>query len=254
VLRDYNISMRILVTAGNTETPIDRVRCLTNIFTARTGTAIASHAHSRGHRVTLMTSRPEAILELQPRAALTSDRWRPLRFRTFSDLENLMAQELATAGYDTVIHSAAVSDYAVAGVFAPVSGTQFSIGSRTWTGDPPALVDRGQGKVKSNEPELWLRLVPTPKLVDKVRTAWSFSGVLVKFKLEVGVSEQQLLEIAEQSRRHSRAELMVANTLEGAHEWAYLGPLDGDYERISRKDLPERLLDAIETKWMERMG
>jgi hypothetical protein len=47
---------------------------------------------------------------------------------------------------------------------------------------------------------------------------------------------------------------MVANTLEGAHEWAYLGPLDGDYVRIARRDLPERLLDAIESKWMERTG
>jgi phosphopantothenoylcysteine synthetase/decarboxylase len=246
--------MRILVTAGNTETPIDRVRCLTNIFTARTGTVIAAHAHGRGHHITLLTSRPEAILELNPRTPLADDRWRPIRFRTFSDLETLMAQELEKGGYDTLIHSAAVSDYAPAGVFAPAPGTQFSMASRTWTGEPPALVDRSQAKIKSTEPELWLRLVPTPKLVDKVRTAWSFHGVLVKFKLEAGVNEQQLLEIAEKSRSDSRAELMVANTLEGAHEWAYLGPLDGDYVRIARRDLPERLLDAIESKWMERTG
>ena len=37
--------MNILVTAGNTIVPIDRVRCITNVFTGRTGTAIALHCH-----------------------------------------------------------------------------------------------------------------------------------------------------------------------------------------------------------------
>ena len=32
--------MKILVTAGNTQVPIDRVRCITNIFSGRTGTRI----------------------------------------------------------------------------------------------------------------------------------------------------------------------------------------------------------------------
>ena len=43
--------MRILVTAGNTQAPIDRVRCLTNIFSGRTGTRIALEARQHGHTV-----------------------------------------------------------------------------------------------------------------------------------------------------------------------------------------------------------
>src|SRR5260370_4679187 len=57
--------MNLLVTAGNTKVLIDRVRCITNIFTGRTGAAIALHAHERGHDVTLLTSRPEAVAEMQ---------------------------------------------------------------------------------------------------------------------------------------------------------------------------------------------
>ena len=51
--------MDMLVTAGNTLAPIDRVRCITNVFTGRTGAAIALHAHERGHTVTLLTSHPK---------------------------------------------------------------------------------------------------------------------------------------------------------------------------------------------------
>jgi hypothetical protein len=39
---------------------------------------------------------------------------------------------------------------------------------------------------------------------------------------------------------------MVANTLEDAARHAFLGPLDEQYVRVSRSDLPRRLLDAIE--------
>jgi phosphopantothenate---cysteine ligase (CTP) len=244
-------SMNILVTAGNTQVPIDRVRCLTNIFTGRTGTAIAVAAHQRGHRVTLLTSQPEVIRQMQP-ASLAVERWRPMPFCTFGDLETLLAQELTGGDCDAVIHSAAVSDYLAAGVFAPAGNTRFTPENGTWVGQPPALVDRRAAKVKSDEPELWLRLVRAPKLVDKVRAAWRFRGILVKFKLEVGVNEELLLEIAERSRRFSDADLMVANTLEGSHEWAYLGQQAGMYQRIARRELPERVLAAVERMHLER--
>jgi phosphopantothenate-cysteine ligase/phosphopantothenoylcysteine decarboxylase/phosphopantothenate--cysteine ligase len=55
-----------------------------------------------------------------------------------------------------------------------------------------------------------------------------------------------LLDIAERSRRHSGADLMVANTLEGAGAYAFLGPLGGSYQRVSRRELADRLLDALE--------
>ncbi len=238
--------MRLLVTAGNTLTPIDRVRCITNVFTGRTGTGIAVHAHGRGHAVTLLTSHPEVVAELHGPTA--GDRWAVRPYRTFADLEGEM-EATVRAGPDVVIHCAAVSDYEAAGVYAPAPGTRFDASAARWeSNDPsgPRLADRAAGKVKSHEPELWLRLVRTPKLIDRVRTDWGFRGVLVKFKLEVGMREGQLREIAERSRRQSDADLMVANTLEGAAQWALLGPLAGRYERVERADLAARLLDAVE--------
>src|SRR5205823_2513068 len=145
-------------------------------------------------------------------------------------------------------------DYRTAGIYAPADGTSFDEKASVWRAAraAPTLIDRSAGKVKSDEPELWLRLVRTPKLVDLIRSVWGFRGVLVKFKLEVGVSDEQLLEIAERSRRQSSADLMIANTLEGASDWALLGPRNGRYDRLRRRDLATHLLEEVERLHKEK--
>jgi phosphopantothenoylcysteine synthetase/decarboxylase len=273
--------MRVLVTAGNTETPIDRVRVITNVFTGRTGAALALSACKRGHHVELMTSRPEAVSELwseeavgdapdlasdkalaesvwrcgkQFMEALFESRWRTTTYRTFDDLRALLQETVKKKPLDVIVHAAAVSDYLVAGVFSPASGTMFDEGG-CWQGTPAALVDRAAGKVKSDEQELWLRLKRAPKLIDAFRSQWGFQGILVKFKLEVDVNEAQLIEIAEPSRVQSGADLMVANTLLEADwaligqtsDWALIGPIKGRYERVMRADLPDRLWSEVES-------
>ena len=239
--------MNLLVTAGNTLVLIDRVRAITNIFTGRTGATIALAAQERGHTVTLLTSHPEAVADLRGGAAPPTERWAVQHYRTFEDLHQAMKGRVRAGGLDAIIHCAAVSDYRPAGVYAPDQRTRFSADGR-WesSGAAPRLEDRSTGKIKSDEPELWLRLVRTPKLIDLIRAEWGFRGILVKFKLEVDVSDEQLLAVAERSRRQSQADLVVANTLEGAALWAYLGPVEGGYRRLSRRALPEQLLAAVE--------
>lgn len=222
--------MNILVTTGNTQTPVDRVRCITNIFSGRTGAQIAARAFDRGHRVVLLTSHIEVLNAIPAVRPRTAPEWRVRQYCTFDDLDTAMGEEIAGGGLDVVIHAAAVSDYRVAGIFAKRDGD---------------FVDVAAGKVKSSHPELWFRLVPTPKLVDKIRPVWGFKGVLVKFKLAVGLSEAQLLEVAEAARVHSAADVMAANTLEGMHEWAMVGVGPDSYRRVTRAELPDYLLDTI---------
>lgn len=222
--------MNILITAGNTQTPVDQVRCITSIFSGRTGAKIAVDAFDRGHSVVFLTSHPEALGELPSKRHLGEPGIRVRPYRTFDDLEAAMADEIARCRFDVIIHAAAVSDYRVAGVFTQRDG---------------CFEEASAGKVKGSHPELWLKLVPTPKLVDKIRTEWRFSGVLVKFKLEVGLSESELRDVAEKARVHSRADLMVANTLEGMHDWALMGTARG-YAKVPRDELAERLLEAVE--------
>lgn len=237
--------MNILITAGNTRVPIDRVRCVTNVFSGRTGAGIARTAWHRGHSVTLLTSNPESTAVL-PRPEEQSDRrLTVVQYSTFDDLTTLMAQQIKGGGYDVIVHSAAVSDYLVAGTYAPRGGTYFNARTGGWEGDG-GMAEQRAGKIKSSEPELWVRMVRAPKLVDKIRPQWGFAGLLVKFKLEVGLADAELLEAAERARQQSAADLIVANTFEAMKHWAYLGPVDGRYDRVPRRELAERLLLVLE--------
>ena len=236
--------MNLLVTAGNTQTPIDRVRCITNIFTGRTGARVALEAHRRGHAVTLLTSHPEVVRDLAP--DLRPDgRWAVRPYRTFHELEDLMAGLVPGNRFTALVHAAAVSDYHLAGTYAPVTGAHFDPMTGAWTNGK--LMDVSAGKVKSHHPELWLRLTPTPKLADLVRTAWGFRGTFVKFKLEVGATDAGLREAALRSRAQSDADLIVANTLEHKDEVAWLGDRRDGWERVERARLASRLLERVET-------
>jgi phosphopantothenate-cysteine ligase/phosphopantothenoylcysteine decarboxylase/phosphopantothenate--cysteine ligase len=118
-----------------------------------------------------------------------------------------MEREISEGAYDVVIHSAAVSDYKVGGVF-------YKDGKGKLVG-----VDNSK-KMSSDHAELFLRLVPTEKIVDKIRKPWGFAGYLVKFKLQVGISDDELKAIADKSREASQADMIVANCLEWARERA----------------------------------
>lgn len=229
--------MNILVTAGNTQTHIDKVRCITNIFSGKTGALIATAAYERGHSVTLITSHAEVLNQIPTQRSRSEPAWQTHRYQTFNELKEQMSQAIQSEQFDVVIHAAAVNDYDVVG---------------TYCRDGDELKDVSAGKVKSSYPELWFRLQPTPKLVDKIRSEWKFDGVLVKFKLEVGISESELLEIAEQSRLHSQADLMVANTLEGMHDWAFIGN-EKDYLKVDRSRLAGDLVYEIERIAMEKL-
>ncbi len=177
---------RILVTAGPTWVPLDAVRYLGNRSSGRTGLSLAREFAAQGAAVTLMmgpgrvipTYGDLKILDLRP-------------FETFDDLHSGVRGLVGSRTFDALVHAAAVADY------RPVSG--------------PA-----PSKTPSSLDELVIRLVPTPKIVDEVKSL-DPEIVLVKFKLESGVTEPELLRIAEQSRRHSGAELIVANDLAQIH-------------------------------------
>ena len=205
--------MKILVTAGSTWVPIDHVRGITNIFKGQTGASIAQYFASQSHDTTLLTSNL-ALSTTHPYLQL-------LPYYTFDDLAMHMEQLVRHEHFDAIIHSAAVSDYLVAGVDG---------------------VGEHGGKISSEHEELTLHLKRAPKLVDQLRNPWGFTGTLVKFKLEVGLTEDALLSRAQKSMLHSGADLIVANCLEWAHQSAqilYAGDLRVD--NVSRKYLPQHL-------------
>ncbi len=233
--------MKILVTAGNTQTPIDLVRCITNIFTGKTGARIALESVQRQHETHLLTSHPEVVagLTVQP---LPIDRWRCITYRTFEDLELLMEQSIRAHHYDCIIHAAAVSDYKVDSIHATAPKTHATAGASL------DVMQQVPAKIKSHHAELWLKLVPTVKLIDKIRPIWGFRGTLVKFKLEANLTDQELIEQAEKARLASQAEIIVANNLDSRDEYAFMNTINGTYQKITRTVLPAALLDNLEKR------
>lgn len=231
--------MRFLVTAGNTREMIDRVRDWGNIFTGNTGYAIARELAKIG-QVDLLTSNTSHLREIRSAksAAIYVE-----AFNTHLQLKDLLQHRMQANAYDAVFMTAAVADYRPVGAFTVLSREANTDGTQTWT-----VRGADAEKIRSTHPQLAILGEPTEKLVDLFRTAWGYRGLLVKFKLEVGVSEEELKEVAEKSRAASGADFIVANTLEmveGKNAGAWLLG-EKISERIGRGELPERLARLVQ--------
>jgi phosphopantothenoylcysteine synthetase/decarboxylase len=218
--------MKTLITGGHTEVPIDKVRSITNIFKGRTALALTrALAISRNKKVDLITNSNVAD-ELERDDYIYCDYYKCFRYRTYDDLYILMESMVKKNRYDVIIHSAAVSDYKVEAV---VDGNLVELDNT--------------GKISSDHDVLYMRLVKTEKIIDKIRE-WGFKRTLVKFKLQVGISDEELIEIAEKSRVASGADIIVANCLEWAKDRAII-LADGINQPTSRVQLPMNLEKVI---------
>ncbi len=230
--------MKILVTGGSTQVMIDKVRCISNIFKGRTAWDIAIECGRNG-----FVEQKETYVKL-----LTSSTAYPTltgyyideveRFKTYDELYALMEKEVTTGNYDVIIASAAVSDYFVEGTYvgAKIPGIEAAEGL--------VKIDSSK-KISSTENELYLKLAPTKKIVDQIRNPWGFKGKLVKFKLQVGITDEELIDIATKSMIHSKADIIVANCLEWAKERAFIITANS-VKSVTRSKLPEELLLTLE--------
>lgn len=193
---------RILVTGGPTPVPIDAVRRLTNRFTGRLGIILTEELFLRGADAMLIHAggvvRPPDYLPYQAAA-------------TFDEYLDRVTQELNDREYDAAVFTAAVADYRPKEVRS--------------------------GKVPSGGALESIELVPTPKVIGRVRE--SFPALhLVAFKFEDGVSHEELIQRARQYIERGY-EAVVANRGEEAKEAseqvAYLVTARGGETRLEGK-------------------
>ncbi len=230
-------NFRFLVTAGNTREKIDEVRDWGNIFTGATGFEIAKALASHGP-VLLLTSNGAHLAAAQAGLGLAH----PVEargFTTHADLLNLLQTILLRQSFDAIFMTAAVADYKPAGAFSLLDRKPGQApGEEIWT-----VRSAQAGKIKSDHPSIALLGERTEKIVDLFRSMWAHRGLLFKFKLEVGLSDDQLIQIGQASRAASGAEYLVANTLDmvrGPRPGAYILS-DAGHEFVDRPALPARL-------------
>ena len=226
---------KYLVTAGNTREKIDSVRDWGNVFTGNTGFAIAEALSGVGE-VILMTSNAAH----RERAAALGMSVVP--FSTHADLRNALAAAVTGEAFDAVFMTAAVADYTPAGAYVITQRLELAGGEEQWT-----VRNVQAGKVKSTHPQIAFLGQPTEKLIDKFRRDWAYKGLLVKFKLEVGLTPEQLLEIGRASRVASDADYLFANTLDmvtGESAGAFLVSSAGE-TWVPRAELAARCVSLV---------
>ena len=227
---------RFLVTAGNTRERIDAVRDWGNVFTGNTGFAIAQALAAVGE-VDLLTSNRAHLATLATPARIHTS-----GFTSHEELKGSLAAVMSRHCYAAVFMTAAVADYKPQRVYEvlerrPVGETE------QWV-----VRDVQAGKVKSSFESITVLAQRTEKLVDLFRGEWGFRGLLVKFKLEVGIGREDLLRVGEASRTASGADYLVANTLdmvEGPEAGAYLLSATG-HEWVPRGALPQRMVKLVQ--------
>src|SRR5438552_2964793 len=239
--------MRCLVTAGNTREKIDRVRDWGNIFTGRTGLAIARALTTIG-AVDLLTSNQQHLDELEKEGGAIEAHG----FLTHGTLQGLLAGLMSSVKYDAVFMTAAVADYKPNGVWEIIEriGAE-SAGEQTWK------MRRLSGeKISSAHWEIAVVGEHTAKIVDMFRRDWTYQGLLVKFKLEVGLRKDELIASGKRSREASGADYIVANTLdmvEGQGAGAFLIGKDGQ-EWVEREKLAARMVELVNQRYAGGFG
>ncbi len=174
------MKQRILVTAGNTWSAVDDVRVITNIFSGETGLRIANEIACRGFKVTLILADCRVCIKKYKHQNL-----KIIRAITYEKFYSQVKKETKKRIYKAIVHAAAISDF--------------------------QLVKENKGKLSSAK-KLILKLIPTKKIVDRIKK-WSPKSFLIKFKLESNKTKKQLFNSALKSKKQSKADLIVANTL-----------------------------------------
>jgi phosphopantothenate---cysteine ligase (CTP) len=240
------VEQRFLVTAGNTRERIDAVRDWGNIFTGNTGFGIARQLASCG-KVTFLTSNREHLQQIQsdPLISASID---GEHFTTHAELERLLEHQMRKQTYHGVVMTAAVADYRPVRVYEIVEREIINEDADQAAYPERWIVrDVQRGKVGSNYRAIAVLGQRTEKLIDLFRTRWNHRGLLIKFKLEVDRSPDELIAIGKASRAASDADYLVANTLEmvsGEHAGAFLIGRETT-EWVERERLAARLRQIL---------
>ena len=183
--------MKILITGGGSEEPIDNVRAVTNFSTGRTSAFLADFFAGAGHEVT----------EIVSERAVKAEKARLLTYKTFAQLASALESECRNGAYDLIVHAAAVSDYSPYQIV--VDGKEYECGSVS--------------KVPAGA-ELVVKMKKNPKLVDSLKLWSGDKTKVIAFKLtsnaSVGERKAAVKKVFDANENHLLSpDFVVSNDL-----------------------------------------
>lgn len=217
----------IMVTSGPTRGYIDAVRYVSNKSTGKLGATIATEAFKRDACVTFVygtgSSAPDITLLDKDRTS----RLTLIEIETIDDLLITIQEKLKGKSFDAIIHAMAVLDY--------------------------SPEKQSEGKIASIKDTLTITLRKTPKVIKQIRALWPHA-FLIGFKLEAGLSKDELVERAYASLIESGADLVVANNqneIDRDRHRAYLinSRKEVESECRTRQDIASNLMGLIAKNW-----
>lgn len=181
--------IKVLVTAGGTQEPIDNVRVISNLSSGRTGVLLAETLSELGMEVTL----------LRAQGAVPSEAIRHQQtFTSFADLDRKIHDLLRIEPFTHVIHAAAVSDYSVANI--EVAGEKLNPGEIR--------------KISSEADSMIIHLQRNPKIISRLKQYSQNKEIkIIGFKLTSQVSPDEERQAVQKLFENSTADYVVHNDL-----------------------------------------
>ena len=203
--------MNIIITAGGTSEYIDNVRKITNSSSGKLGSIIANKL-LENNKITKIfyVCNKEAILPTQ------SDKIQIIYIKSVENLQNSLENLIKTQKIDIVIHSMAVSDYKVEYVTTSQNlSAVLANKNEVQINNILNKNDIGIGnknKISSNLNNLFIKLIPTPKVISKIKK-WDKNIFLIGFKLLSNVSDEKLIDVSKKLMQKNNCNAVVANDL-----------------------------------------
>lgn len=204
--------MKILITAGGTQEPIDSVRSICNHATGRLGTKIADafSAFPDTERIVYLCGKTAVLPE--------TDQAEIIRIQGTAELEAALRKLNAEDHFDAIIHGMAVSDYQVRQVtsVSAMAAAAAACENRGETELEKAIAEAAgfdsNGKISSTVDDLVILLEKTPKVISMLREL-APHAVIVGFKLLDHVSKEELLDTAYHLLQANRCDFVLANDM-----------------------------------------
>lgn len=220
----------VLITLGGTSEAIDQVRSLRNTATGTLGVFCAKAAEKAGFHVTVIASETvdQALLNQLPATIelfYVSD---------VTSLEKQMTTCLQQQSFFAVIHTMAVGDYIIEGVYNE-EGTR--------------LVGK---KLSSEEEVLNLRLKKAPKIIEMIKKIQP-NCILIGFKLLVDATTEELFAKAQRQIQKAHSDYVVMNNVSqicGTQHCASI--TDGKtilYQAKTKQQLAQQITHIIKVRW-----
>jgi phosphopantothenoylcysteine decarboxylase/phosphopantothenate--cysteine ligase len=164
------------MTAGPTIEQIDPVRIITNQSSGKTGVSLATELISAGAKVTFVYG---PGTEKPPKGA------KIINVLSSREMYDVIKKELKNR-FDIVIMAAAIADY--------------------------IPKNPSKNKIKSSKTNLSISLKKTPKIIDQIKKLQK-NVLLVGFKAEINVTNNQLIKSAQKKLKESLSDLIIANDI-----------------------------------------